>query len=140
MSHATPPMDVVSVIVAVVAVTLGPELAPYVGAYTVLSLGAGIGAMIAVWRKPPSSRASAAALFVTMAIVSVCTAAPVAQIAINYVYDEAPTGWQWVFFPAALGIAAIGHDWQRIGSALLSGLIDGARRVAAQIAGGRRGD
>ena len=105
-------LDPVSVAVALLSVTLGPQLAAIVGPYAVIVLASTTGAAWALGRREASTRTSAFAYFgritATAVLLSVAIESAVHQWLI-------PTDSHWLLAPIALLVGGIGDDWPAVG-------------------------
>lgn len=108
---ANPSLDPVSVAAAVVGAVIGKELAPIVGAYTVILFAWIGGVLVGLYRRDPASRFGTAAFVVITFVLTVGGSVFAAEMLARHlgVDSSAP-----LFFAAFL-IPAIGESWVDIG-------------------------
>lgn len=125
-----PPIDPVSVIVAIISISGVGALAQVVGPYVVIAAaglgGAGFGAMR--WRK--STRLEVTLYVLGFTFLSLILTVPFTELALRF----APESWhiegRWLLAPMAALIAGIGHDWPTVvtwGITRLGRAIDAAK-------------
>ena len=107
----SPPIDIVTVVIALASAAFGPELAAYVGPYAVILLGALLGAAWSASRKEPGTRVSTLGHIALMVGWALMVTVPTALLA------GKAFGWEskWLLGPVAVVIAGIGHDWPAVG-------------------------
>ena len=103
-----PSIDVVTVATALFAVWLGPRIAVYAGPYFVILMGAFLGAMIALRRRPASLRWWSAPTFVFFCVLGsvLCTVA-VCEIASEH---SSATSSRYLLAPVSIILAGLGDD------------------------------
>jgi hypothetical protein len=114
MSH--PPLDPISVGIAVATLVVGAGSAQYAGPYLVIFIGALLGSMIALRRRDPGPRMHAALFVVILIVWSMSLTVPIAE----GTAAAAGKDWKWLAFPVATGLAALGEDWERVGAKVKS--------------------
>lgn len=122
----TPQLDPVSLVVAIAGSLLGPVLAPYVGAYTVILFGWAGGLLIGLYRRDPASRLSTARFTAVTLILTIGAT----TVAADFLSSKVSVGASLLLFPIAFLIPAIGHSWLDIGAWAV-------RRVATMLGGGQ---
>lgn len=107
----TNPLDPVSALIAGLTVFVGPTLATYLGAYSVIVIGAVVGSGIALLRVEELPRFSAI-WFVTLMIgMSSLVTTGVAELINLWARLDSVN---WLLAPISVTIAGIGHDWPRV--------------------------
>lgn len=105
---ADPHLDLFSVASMLLALAVGPQIAPALAAYIIIFLGAVIGTLPALKMREPSEKPTSALLFVTVLTSwSVGLTFGVSMLA----QQKFGIGWQWLLFPVSFGISAIGERW-----------------------------
>lgn len=107
-----PPIDVVTVAIAVTTLLFGPAVAEFVGPYSVIFLGAALGGAWSASRREPDSRGSTVLHMALMIGLAVLITVPASSVASRQFGIEL----KWMLGPVAVVIAGIGHDWPRVGS------------------------
>lgn len=107
MNAPPPPIDIVSLAIALAGLIFGQELAQMIGPYAVIMMGASLGAVISASRLEPGTGMHWAAhlgFFVTLALL---VTVPLAY------WLERQLGFEskWLFGPVAILVAGIGQDW-----------------------------
>lgn len=106
----TPDLDPLSAIAVVLAVLVGPTVAPFAAAYTVILFGALVGLFIGLRTRHPSSRLSALGYgTVTMLTALFCTV-NISNYLVEH-YEFFKDGQSWLFFPVSMCITAYGEVW-----------------------------
>jgi hypothetical protein len=128
MSTPQPPIDIVTVAIAIASAAFGPELASVVGPYAVILLGAALGAAWSASRREPGSRMGTLAHVLLMMGWALLVTVPAAAIA------GQAFGWEskWLLGPVAVVIAGIGQDWPGVGRWALDLLRGLAERWASK--------
>lgn len=122
-----PDLTPAGALLVVLAWWIGPELAPYASAYSLILIGWGTGLLIGVWRRPADGRRWPIAGFALVSLVaSMGLTVPATQLVASNVGMLAPgaspveaSGW---FMAVAAAIPAIGHNWPLIAAWLLAQL------------------
>lgn len=130
----TPDLDPVSVLVVMLGLMLGPELAPLASAYSVIIVGAFAGVLVGLRRREPGTRLGAAGFCFVMFAASVLMTVPMSKMLAGYL--PRVDGINWLLFPVSLAIPTIGDDWIKIGkwaAGIVANMI--TRRAAADAAG-----
>lgn len=104
---ANPSLDPVSVASAVIAGLIGQELAPIVGAYTVILFAWLGGVLVGLYRRDPASRMSTAAFVVITFVLTVGGSAFIA----DQLTERLGIAGSSPLFMAAFFIPAIGESW-----------------------------
>lgn len=107
-----PPIDVVTVAIALASAAFGPQVAAIVGPYAVIFLGAVLGGAWSASRRDPEGRGSTIVHMLLMIGLAALITVPLASVASNY----AELDLKWFLGPVAVVIAGIGHDWPRVGA------------------------
>jgi hypothetical protein len=94
----------------VLGLFLGPTVLPYVSAYSVIGMGAFAGAIIALFRRPPTSPGSSYAFVVVVWTIAMGCTVPISQYLA--IYSGQPV--TWLMFPVSLLVAAVGEDWLKL--------------------------
>ena len=108
---ANPSLDLVSVAAAVATALIGQELAPIVGAYTVIMLAWAAGVLIGLYRRDPASRLSTAAFVVVTFVMTIGGSV----FAADLLEKHLGLAGSFPLFLAAFCIPAIGESWFDIG-------------------------
>lgn len=103
-----PHLDLFSVFSMILAVSVGPQVAPALAAYIVIFLGAIVGTLPALKMREPSDKPTSAILFVTVLTVWSVGITFGASLLIQ---KHSGVGWQWLLFPVSFGISALGERW-----------------------------
>lgn len=109
----TPDLDPVSVLVVLLGLLVGPELAPFASAYSVIIIGAFAGVLVGLRRREATTRLGMAGFGFIMMAASIMLTVPLSNVAAKYL--PLVSGANWLFFPVSLAIGAIGDDWLSIG-------------------------
>jgi hypothetical protein len=126
-----PPIDVVTVAIALASIAFGPRVAEMVGPYAVIFLGAALGGAWSASRRDPASRGSTIVHMLLMMGLAALITVPLAGVAVHYLELDL----KLLLGPVAVVIAGIGHDWPRVGA----WAIDLVRGLAEAWAGRKRG-
>ena len=105
------PLDPVSAAIAGLTVFVGPTLATYLGAYSVIVIGATVGSGIALLRIEELPRFSALGFVTLMIGMSSLVTTGVAEIINIWAKLDSVN---WLLAPVSVGIAGVGHDWPRV--------------------------
>ena len=106
MSASTPPLDIVTVMIALATWVVGSEAAYYIGPYSVIIAGAVGGATWSASARPTENRWQTFRYVLWMIGLALISTIPLAEIIARYT-DIAP---RWMFAPLAVLIAAR-PDW-----------------------------
>jgi len=104
---ASPDLDPVSIAAAIAGSFIGPQLAPYIGAYSVILVAWIGGVIIGLYRRDPASRMSAAAFIAVTFVMTIGLTAFIASSLATKFSAESTT----FLFPVALIIPAVGDSW-----------------------------
>lgn len=107
MSTPTPPIDPVTVAIAIATGLFGSTAAQYVGPYAVIIVGALIGAAWSASRRDPGSRIGTAAFILLLIGLAVLVSVPLAEVAARYVGQDS----RWMLGPVAVVVAGVGERW-----------------------------
>lgn len=107
-----PNLDPVSVAVALLTVSIGPQLAAIVGPYAVIVLASITGAAWALGRREESTRTAAFAYFGRIAATAVLLSVAIESAVHRWVLE---TDTHWLLAPIALLVGGIGDDWPTVG-------------------------
>jgi hypothetical protein len=107
---ATPDLDPVSIAAAIVGSVIGPQLAPYIGAYSVILLAWVGGVIVGLYRRDPTSRMSAAGFIAVTFVMTLGLTAVIASTLAARISAESTT----LLFPVAFMIPAVGDSWADI--------------------------
>ena len=111
MSTSPPPLDIVTVSVAIAGAFFGAEVAAVIGPYAVIVLGALLGAAWSATRRDAETRTSALGHVVLMIGWALIVTVPLAIIGGQFFGLES----KWLLGPVAVVIAGIGQDWPAVG-------------------------
>jgi hypothetical protein len=106
MSTPTPPLDIVTVMIAAATWAIGSEAAQYVGPYSVIILGAIGGATWSASSRQSESRWQALRYVLWMVGLALIATVPLAELIARWT-EIAP---RWIFAPVAVVVAAR-PDW-----------------------------
>lgn len=111
----TPPLDPVTVSIALFAawLGLGPALAQVIGTYFVIILSAGAGAGWALMRREQKGTLAAVAFVTLLIVTSTLTTVAIALI-INSFLKFGETAQNFLLPPVALLISGVGQDWAKV--------------------------
>ena len=110
MQHLNPDPDALSVLIALFAVFLGAEFAPFAATYSIIFLGALAGVLISLLKRKPSTRLSALAYVSATFLTAIFMTVPISSyFAQNYEVFHGSASW--LFFPVAGAITAYGEAW-----------------------------
>jgi hypothetical protein len=129
---ATPPIDIVTVAVAVCASLFGAQVAEIVGPYSVIVMGAVLGAAWSTSRRDALPRLSALGHVLLMVALALLVSVPAAELLALHT----PLASRWLLGPVAAVVAGIGQDWPAVLRWLI-GLL--RRRAEREIGGGPDG-
>lgn len=107
-----PNLDPVSVAVALLTVSIGPQLAAIVGPYAVIVLAAITGAAWALGRREASTRTNAFVYFGRITATAVLLSVAIESAVHRWIM---PTETHWLLAPIALLVGGIGDDWPAVG-------------------------
>jgi hypothetical protein len=105
-----PPLDLFSLIVALIGSAIGQQLAPYAGAYLVILFAWFGGLQVGLYRRDPKSRMSTAS-FVTVTLIMTLGATTVAA---TWLAPKVSADSTALLFPVAFMIPAVGDSWVAI--------------------------
>lgn len=127
-----PPLDPVSVAIAISSVVFGPTLAAVIGPYAVIIIASTVGAAWALGRRDPGARLGAALYFLRLNATAVLVTVGLANLGARWLgYDDT----RWMLAPIALVVGGVGDDWPRVGRWILHRVA----RVLERRAGGDGG-
>lgn len=107
---APPPIDIVTVAIAIATAMFGQEMAYIVGPYTVIVLGAALGGAWSASRREQGAGGGTLKHMVLVIGWALLITVPLAYLGEKHFGLEA----KWLFGPVAVVIAGIGHDWPRV--------------------------
>jgi len=108
MTPPEPDLSPLSVVVALLTLFVGPQLAPALGAYSLILIAWFGGVLIGVWRLPPAPRGMVAVFTVVTLIVTLGVTVPAADVLARHMPVLEAKG---LLFPIAVLIPAVGHSW-----------------------------
>ncbi len=108
---APPNLDLVSIAAAIAGAALGPQLAPYIGAYSVILLAWVGGVIVGLYRRDQDSRMGAAAFITVTFVMTIGLTAFIASVLAQRISAESTT----LLFPIGFLIPAVGDSWIEIG-------------------------
>jgi hypothetical protein len=107
-------LDIMTVLSALLAVLVGPQLAPLLSAYAIIFMGWGVGLIVGLITRPPASRVSTLVYaLVSFVVVFVMTAKladavePATSLVSQWVKLDAPG----LLFPIAAILTGVGERW-----------------------------
>lgn len=106
-----PSLDPVSLAVALAATIVGKEMAPYVGAYSVILFGWFGGMLIGLVRREPSEDRWRTLAFVAITFIVTIGSTWVAAV---WLAAKVSIESTYLLFPVAVVIPAVGEDWIKI--------------------------
>jgi hypothetical protein len=107
MTMPQPSVDIVSLAVAIAATMVGSQMAPFVGAYTVI-IFAWLGGVFAyLLRKETIPRGKTAKFVIATGIFTIGTT----SVAATYLSAKVSIESTYLLFPVAFLIPAVGEDW-----------------------------
>lgn len=106
--HTPTETDLIGVVVAVLALFIGPQVAPVLGAYAVIVIGWFAGTLIGLFRREPGSRVGTLLFVVVSLIITLGVTVPAASFVASYLGS---VEFKSLLFPIAVAIPAIGEDW-----------------------------
>ena len=113
----TTKIDPITAATAVSSVLFGPELAHYIGPYSVIMLSATVGAGWSLGRQEQMARLAACWYFCRLNIMAVMLTVPLAAGAMWALrIDDA----NWLLAPIAILIGGVGNDWPSVGKWVVS--------------------
>lgn len=122
MHPTPPPLDIVSVLIALATLVFSPAVAAVVAPQVVIIIGATLGAVYGASRREPGTRTGTLGYIVGMVVLALLVTVPVAEVLSSW------TGinLHWLLGPAAALIAGLEPDWLMAKArALLGRRIDG---------------
>lgn len=117
MTPPEPDLSPLSVVVSLLTILVGPQLAPALGAYGLILVGWFGGVLIGVYRRPPDFRVNVAVFMAVSLIVTLGVTVPAADALARYMPVFEAKG---LIFPIAVAIPAVGHNWMDIAAWLWS--------------------
>jgi hypothetical protein len=114
----TPALDPVSVFVGIAAWLFSPAVAAVLGPYTVILIGATLGAFWSLGDRKKSGRASGLGYFVGVNAAAVLFTVGCTKVVKALVPGLATTEDSWLYGPVATVIAAFGPDGLRLAAKL----------------------
>lgn len=115
MTPPPPPIDIVTVAIALATLLFGPTVAELVGPYSVIVLGAALGGAWSASRREAGSRTSTVGHMLLMIGLALLITVPLAFLGSQYL----PVDPKWLLGPVAVVIAGIGPDWPKVGAWLI---------------------
>jgi hypothetical protein len=107
----TPPLDIVTVSITIATAVFGAPVASIVGPYSVILIGAALGAAWSASRRPPTdSRFRTLLYMLAVVTLALLITVPAAELLAQYAHIEA----RWILGPVAALIGGIGDDWPKI--------------------------
>ena len=103
----TPPLDPFTIAVALAAAMVGPKLAPYVGAYTLILMGWFAGVLIGIYRRDVGSRIGTGAFVVVSFILTIGSTVATAET----LSPHLGVSITYLLIPVAVLIPAVGDTW-----------------------------
>jgi hypothetical protein len=116
--NPSPPIDIVTVAIAIATALFGREIAAVVGPYAVIVLGALLGAAWSASRREQSTPGNTFGHMLLMVGWALIVTVPLAAVAGTYAGLES----KWLLGPVAVVIAGIGQDWHAVASWVLGRL------------------
>ena len=110
MNAAPPPIDIVSVMVALASLIFGHDLALIVGPYAVIMIGASLGSGLSAARMEPGQGMATGLHMLTYITFALITTVPAAYLLERQFGFES----KWLLGPVAVLIAGIGQDWPNL--------------------------
>lgn len=107
MQPQPPPIDIVSVCIALATLLFGNDLAQIVGPYAVIIMGAVLGSGLSAARLEPGKGMSTGMHMLTYITLALLLAVPVAFV----VERQMGYAHKWLLGPVAVLVSGIGHDW-----------------------------
>lgn len=115
------PIDLVTMIITLITLAMGPELARLFGPYIVILFGAVLGSAWSASRRDTETRGQTVGHMLRHVGLALLITVPSALALAAWVgYDH-----KWLLGPVAALIGGIGHDWPRVGE-WAAGLVRGA--------------
>jgi hypothetical protein len=111
--NSNPPIDPVTVAIAIAGTAFSPQLAQLIGPYAVIVLAAILGAGISAGLRDQSSRTSTLLHMVTWVGLSLLFTVPLSMLVMAYAVPEG-VQLQWLLGPVATLIAGVGHRWPQL--------------------------
>lgn len=125
MASPPPPPDLspASALLMVFAAAIGPELAPFASAYSLILLGWFAGLLIGTYMRPPDGKRLPIAAFAFVSLVVVLgVTVPLSRAIAGYASAAAPGApidAQALFLAVAVAIPAVGYRWRDVGGWLV---------------------
>lgn len=113
MTPPEPDLSPLSVVVALLTLFVGPQLAPALGAYSLILIAWFGGVLIGVYRLPPAPRGVVAVFVIVSLIVTLGITVPAADLLARYMPLLDAKG---LMFPIAVLIPAVGYSWLAVGA------------------------
>lgn len=117
MNAATPPppIDIVTLAIAIITAVLGPGSAAIVGPYVVILLGAVMGSAWSASRRETETRMATLRHMCLHVVLALLVTVPIALWLGKWLdFDD-----KWLLGPVAAVIGGVGHDWPRVFAWLL---------------------
>ncbi|MES2959815.1 MAG: hypothetical protein V4792_16620 [Pseudomonadota bacterium] len=102
-----PPIDIVSLAIAVAALLFSPELSALIGPYVVILIGATLGAAWGASRRAPTTRAGSLLYVGGMVCVAVLVTVPAAHLSARFLGVHL----HWLLGPVAAVVGGLGPDY-----------------------------
>lgn len=106
----TPPVDLVTVSIALATALFGAKAAALVGPYAVIVLGAVVGGAWSTSRQPPTSWLASLGFIARVVGLALLITVPLASL----VAQHAGLQVTWMLGPVAAVIGGIGQDWPAV--------------------------
>lgn len=103
-------LDPLTIAVAIATAIVGPKLAPYVGAYTLIFFGWFGGVLVGVYRRDTGSRMGTMIFVLVSFVLTVGITVPAAQ----WLSPMAGAASNALLFPVSFLIPAVGDTWTKI--------------------------
>lgn len=129
MNSSTPITDALGLFTIFAAWIFSPQIAVVMGPYMLIITVSVLGASLSLARRPTTSRLSALRYFVVTVGIAITFTVGISSLVASY--HENLTE-RVLLAPVAMAIGLIGHDWPRLGKAIVAGifrLIDNFRAV-----------
>lgn len=112
MTQLPPPsLDFAAAVTAAFAFIFGPAMAAYVGPYTVIIIGAVVGATWSLGRRPVTTKPEAIRYFLLIVFTALICTVPISEWVGAYMGIE---DTRRIFAIVAMLIGGIGGDWPKI--------------------------
>lgn len=118
MAAPDPQLSPVALATALFTLILGPQLAPYAGAYSVIVFGWTAGVFVGALRLPEGGRFRLPVFVIVSLIVTLGMSVPMAELLATNASRVLP---DWIIgassgllFPVSFAIPAVGHSWPAV--------------------------